>query len=82
MTVAVVVNPWYNVFRKRNMMIIMFGLPLFMFSGFIEDFFKSANRGRKFEEERKKFLEQLDEEDRLYEIRIMEARKKLKPQDQ
>ena len=78
---AEVVHPWYSPFRRRNMIIFGCGLVYFLFSKFISDFFKSIVRGKKLEDERRKFLKQLDEEDRIYEMKLAAARKALKSKE-
>lgn len=77
---AEVVHPWYSPFRRRNMIILGCGLVCFLFSKLISDFFKSIVRGKRLEAERQKFLKQLDEEDRIYEMKLA-ARKALKSKE-
>lgn len=78
---AEVVHPWYSLFRRRNMIILGCGLVYFLFSKLISDFFKSIVRGKKLEAERQKFLKQLDEEDRIYEMKLAAARRAIKSKD-
>lgn len=78
---AEVVHPWYSPFRRRNMIILGFGLVYFLFSKLISDFFKSIVRGEKMEAERQKFLKQLDEEDRIFEMKLAGRKEALKSKE-
>lgn len=67
--------PWYSTSRLRNVAIISIAAMIFMFW----DSFKLAHMGIKhglmLERERRKFLKELDEEDRLFEERLIAASK-------
>lgn len=78
MTDAKVLTPWYLPYRTRSMLVFSIGCGLWLFSGFIGDIFRSTKRGWRLEQEREKFLKQLDEEDRFYEMRLNAARERMK----
>lgn len=81
MTEAKVLTPWYLPYRKRSMIFMCVGCALLLFSGFIGNIFRATKRGYRLEKEREKFIKQLDEEDRIYEMRIKAARERLKNQN-
>lgn len=75
---AKVLTPWYLPYRRRSILYLAVASALFFYSGFMGDIFRSTKRSFKLEKERKKFLKQLDEEDRIYEMRLKAARERLK----
>ena len=62
--------PWYSMNRSRNMLLLVFAAVGWMFWHPICNFKRAVHYGNNLERERRKFLKELDEEDRLFEEKL------------
>ena len=75
-----VILPWYSLWRPRNWMTLSCLLVGWMYFSPFELVYKSFRKGHLLEEERLKFIKQLDEEDKVWESKVMARRQQIKDQ--
>ena len=61
-------TPWYSFNRTRNLFIVAGCIVIFMFSNPLGIFYRNIKYNIKLMNERRKFIKELDEEDRRLEL--------------